>query len=233
MAGRLTPPTTESTPTLAPSVYSTALQSLVELAKRNDPIAFVAAAEDIELRGPALDPTRLLIAVPLVLAYLVRDDVPPARFALTRLPPALQSEPLASHTFNLVASTAERKYPNVYARAVVLREFCEAKVDNPAFVQLISVLLDAFIDGFRKRAFDLVSKSYSSIPLNLAQFYLGLPEDRLVAETGKVGWTYANGLLTPSKLQGAISAQNFGGNPSTVKTFEQMIDVVAQLEGGA
>ena len=54
-----------------------------------------------------------------------------------------------------------------------------------------------------------------------------------IAETARVGWTFADGVFTPSPAttgQGAPSAQTFTGIPSNVKTFQQIIDSAAQLE---
>ena len=45
---------------------------------------------------------------------------PPARFALTRLPSPLLHHPLTEGLFNLLASTSERNYPQVYLRAKAL-----------------------------------------------------------------------------------------------------------------
>lgn len=79
----------------------------------------------------------------------VRSDTrrrPPARFALTRLPSALTSNALATHAFSLVASTSERNYHNVYARAQVLREFVATPVGfgdaDQDFTQIVTLLLD-------------------------------------------------------------------------------------------
>lgn len=42
---------------------------------------------------------------------------PPALFAILRLPEVLKANPIASAILKLVASTAERKYENIYPRA--------------------------------------------------------------------------------------------------------------------
>lgn len=237
MAAPLTPPPTEPQTTSAPvpSVYVSALGRLLGLVQNHELDAFVSAAEDIDLTGPDADAARLLVSTPLVLAYLARDDVPPARFALARLPRTLTAHPLSTHSLSLTASTAERNYPNVYARVQVLREF----VATPAgfgdgdqdFTQLVNILLDIFLDRFRQRAFALVSRSYASIPLPLAQSYLGFPEDKLVAETTQAGWTFNGGVFTPQSTTPATNAsQTFAPRPSSVQTFEQVVKAVAQLD---
>lgn len=232
-----TPPPTEPAAQPAPSVYAAALPDLLAPVQAGAIDRFVALAEDLDLTGPESDPARLLVTVPLVLGYLGRDDVPPARFALTRLPEPCTATPLAKHAFDLVASTSQRTYPNVYARAQVLREFVAAGCGfGPAdqdFTQIVSLLLDHFLDGFRKRAFQLVSKSYTSIPLALAQVYLGLPEEKLIAETTREGWQFADGLFTPKRVADPSTSQTFAARPSSINSFDQVVRAAAQLESFA
>jgi COP9 signalosome complex subunit 8 len=58
---------------------------------------------------------------------------PPARFALTRLPSPLLHHPLTEGLFNLLASTSERKYPQVYIRAKALLNELSADADMSVF----------------------------------------------------------------------------------------------------
>ncbi|KZV96194.1 hypothetical protein EXIGLDRAFT_733765 [Exidia glandulosa HHB12029] len=237
MAAPLTPPSdTQTAP--PPSIYVTALGQLLSLVQNGELDRFITAAEDVDLSGPEADTSRLLVASPLALAYLARDDVPPARFALTRLPESLKSNGVASHTFRLVASAADRNHPNVYARSQVLREFVATPVGlgdaDQDFTQIVTLLLEIFLERFRKRAFNLVSKSYTSIPLALAQSYLGLSEEKLIADTTQAGWQFVDGVFTPTvATQTTQTTQAFVSRPSTVKTFDQVVKAVAQLESFA
>ena len=97
------------------------------------------------------DVSRLLLTAPLVLAYLILDDMydlrttnarylliyfairPPARFALTRLPSPLLHHPPTEGLFNLLASTSERNYSQVYVRAKALAETLNADPDLNVF----------------------------------------------------------------------------------------------------
>ena len=96
------------------------------------------------------DASRLLLTVPLVLSYLILDDMydfrarsflcslnlanrPPGRFALTRLPSPLLRHSVTEGLFNLLASTYERNYHQVYARARALVETLSADADLGIF----------------------------------------------------------------------------------------------------
>jgi hypothetical protein len=111
-------------------------------------------------------PTRFLVTAPLILAYLIVDDLwvlehiigvslgwttrlsPPARCAMTRLPQNLASSPLAKQLYSLMASTSERKYNNVYSRALELRN----SVSQPDFFDTsLGALLGLLIDSFLGR----------------------------------------------------------------------------------
>ena len=94
--------------------------------------------------------SRLLLTAPLVLSYLILDDMydskvrnavyfadfatrPPGRFALTRLPSPLQNHPITEGLFNLLASTSERNYSQVYVRATALVETLSVDADLSIF----------------------------------------------------------------------------------------------------
>lgn len=65
--------------------------------------------------------------------YQTLEISPPARFALTRLPPPLLRHPLTEGLFNLVASTSERNYPQVYVRGRALGDALSADADCSVF----------------------------------------------------------------------------------------------------
>lgn len=116
---------------------------------------------------------------------------------MTRLPESLASYGLSQALFQVLASTHERKYSDVYRRAEELHEF----VSQPAFAdaalgQILAGMVASFIGqypnanatslplincvvvSFRKKTFELLSTAYTSIPLPLAQWYLGYPGDK-------------------------------------------------------
>ncbi|KAJ7311509.1 COP9 signalosome [Mycena albidolilacea] len=176
--------------------------------------------------------TRLLLTAPLVLAYLISDDLPPARFALTRLPNNLATSPLGKQLYSLLASTSERKYANVYTRAQALVEL----VGQPDFFDtslgaLLGVMVSAFLESFRTRTFNLLQKAYTSLPLPLAETYLGLSSNEVLAAAERSGWSYdpSTHVLTPAQKPSIRPARN-GFAPSSLGTFDFVSNSVAKLE---
>lgn len=100
---------------------------------------------------------------------------------------------------DLVSATAERQYNKVYLRAQALFDLA-SQPDFPdvKLASLIANLVTNFTgkhiqvkaisglpsaaapEAFRFRTFTLLSKAYSSLPLSLAQVYLGLPGDQVL-----------------------------------------------------
>ena len=128
---------------------------------------------------------------------------PPGRFALTRLPSPLLHHPAAEGLLNLLASTSERNYPQVYARAEALAETLSADADlgifGPSMVKSfigkwlsrhgsMPSLTPSSKASFRSRAFNLISKAYTSIPVSLAESYLGLPRDEMLPSKIVIGY---------------------------------------------
>jgi len=106
-------------------------------------------------------PSRLLVIAPLVLSHLILDELPPARYALLRLPETLASLPLSQALLALVTSTINREHANIYEQAETLHVL----VSQPDFFDkdlatMLQALLVAFLDSFRLRTFDLLSKKH-------------------------------------------------------------------------
>ncbi|KAF8582274.1 hypothetical protein K439DRAFT_1351580, partial [Ramaria rubella] len=149
------------------------------------------------------DLSRLFIVAPLVLGCLILDDLPPARYALTRVPHGLANHTLSQALFSLLAATWDRKHGSVYQRSQELVDI----VSTPTFFSqplatLIRSLNEKFIHEFRERTFALISQAYTSISLPLFQTYLGsLPVNQVLLAAQQKGWSYdaAGQILAPSK----------------------------------
>ncbi|KAH9180295.1 COP9 signalosome [Lactarius sanguifluus] len=186
---------------------------ITALQARGDYYGLIQAAERADLIVAHDDhPTRLLIAVPLVLSYLIVNDLPSAKFALLRIPDAVASVPLAQATLKLFASVWERRYENIFPRGEALSNLARRADHLQAdLAELIASLVGTFIESFRQRTFVLVSKAYTTIPLSLAQVYLGLQSDHLLRVTSSEGWHFdaPSRILTPvriSKKDRAVSS---------------------------
>jgi COP9 signalosome complex subunit 8 len=217
--GPITPaPTTDSYQRLLPTIADlVAQQQYTELAR-------VAELADLNPDSHGR-PTRLLLVAPLVLSYLILNTLPPARFALTRLPNRTATHPLAQALFGLVAATSEHSYTAVYSRASAV----VAATDDPALAPLVSSLATAFVDQHRRRALELIDKAYTSISVTHAQPYLSLPPDQIAALLASKGWTYDAGsqILT----RGPISAIARGKPvPPSLSAIDLIVDAAARLE---
>ncbi|KAF9652910.1 hypothetical protein BDM02DRAFT_3183252 [Thelephora ganbajun] len=225
-------PPAQSQPTQIHTIYREIFPIIADKAIDRDwsGLAVLAELHDLRTEYDA-DASRLLLTTPLVLSYLILDDIPPARFALARLPSPLLHHPLTEGLFNLLASTYERKYSQVYLRARALAEALSVDVDLSIFGPS---MVKSFVASFRTRAFNLISKAYTSIPVSLAESYLGLPRDELLPTVTRLKWKYnpVTNILTPVRLQNtnARHIQGVVSGPSTLLTFDIVTNGVALLE---
>ncbi|EIW60190.1 uncharacterized protein TRAVEDRAFT_57526 [Trametes versicolor FP-101664 SS1] len=211
-------------PSISDMARNGSLGELIELAERGDLSAEYHT-----------DPSRMLLVAPLVLAYMITDQLPAARHAMTRLPESLASYGLSQALFQVLASTHERKYSDVYRRAEELHEF----VSQPAFAdaalgQILAGMVASFIVSFRKKTFELLSTAYTSIPLPLAQWYLGYPGDKAeevlnVALANNWKFDQTTRIFTPS-TQPTTSSRGIGYTQSTLQALNLVADTVANLE---
>ncbi|KAJ7112385.1 COP9 signalosome [Mycena crocata] len=176
--------------------------------------------------------TRLLLTAPLVLAYLTIDELPPARCALARLPNNFNSAPVVKQLLALLASTSERKYANVYTRAQALRELVsQPDFHDTSLGSILAVMIDFFLESFRTRTFNLLLKAYTSLPLSLAQMYLGLPADDVLAAAATGGWAYDASTQVLSPAPKPLGGTSNGFAPfSSLATFDFVANSVARLE---
>ncbi|KAI0372974.1 hypothetical protein BV20DRAFT_1042308 [Pilatotrama ljubarskyi] len=218
------------------TTYELLFPSISDLARSGSMRELIEVAERGDLSGQFnADPSRLLLVAPLVLSYMILDELPEARHALTRLPGNLASFALSRGLFQLLASTTERKYTDVYHRASELHQF----VLQPAFSdaglgQILAGMLTSFVGAFRKKTFDLLSRAYTSIPLPLAQSYLGYSTEQTeeflnVALANNWKYDQSTQILTPSP-QPASSLRGNGYAQSTLQALNLVADTVANLE---
>lgn len=230
--GNSSVPAPASTAQTKQDPYQHIFPAIADLALQSDFKKLIRTAEISDLNGDSdRQSTRLLVTAPLVLAYLIVDNLPPARYALSRLSDSLSATSLAKSLWGLVASAWDRKYANVYSRAESLFKL----VEQPDFFDqklatVIAGMVTTFMESFRQRAFVLLSKVYTSVPLFLAQIYLGLSSDQLLIVAERAGWSYNSSIniLVPaaSSIDGPIMKPDF----SSLSTFHFVADSVAKLE---
>jgi len=150
---------------------------------------------------------------------------------LLRLPDAVASLPLAQALSNLFASVWEGRYESVYSRAEALfnlaRQADFSHIEVAAAV--LTTLVSTFIESFRQRTIVLLSKAYTTIPLALAEVYLGLPAGELLSTVLEKGWNLdaTSHILTPVAVARKHSQCS---TPSTLRMFNAVADNVARLE---
>ncbi|KAJ7481183.1 hypothetical protein B0H11DRAFT_2024585 [Mycena galericulata] len=214
-------------------VYTQIFPQIGSLASEKKYAELISLAESADTVEDASQPSRLLLTAPLVLAYLATDNLPPARYALMRLPNNLASSPLGKQLYGLLASTSERKYANVYSRAHALVELVgQPDFFNTSLGALLGVMTATFLDEFRLRTFNLLLKAYTSLPLSLAQTYLGLPAEEVLTAAANGGWAFdgATQVLTPASKAGANPTTTVNSPVSSLATFGFVADSVARLE---
>ncbi|KAG7448211.1 uncharacterized protein BT62DRAFT_947185 [Guyanagaster necrorhizus] len=214
-------------------VFQQAFQKIASLSSEKQWHELISVAEDADVWGDDESPvSRLLVVAPLVLGYLIIDDLPAARFALTRIHPRLQKLPISTALASLLESSMERKHKEVYARAEVLYNMAKdtGSAPDPKFPGVLSEMVQAFTESFRERTFRLLSKAYAALPLALAQTYLGLTSDRLLAAAESNNWKYnaSTQVLSPTVSSGpqgtSLSAS------SSLAIFGFIADSVAEVE---
>jgi COP9 signalosome complex subunit 8 len=117
--------------------------------------------------------SRLLVVAPLVLAYLIRDELyvylrieasaglitnfsSPAYYALTRLPDNAMGQPLCQALLSLLASTWERKHAMVYSRAESLHYMVEQSdfVNAKLIMDMVTTFVGMWCYLFHESSFD-------------------------------------------------------------------------------
>lgn len=230
------PPPAQAVPAVAeppsPDPYTVVFPIIVDLTAQKSYDELVRVAEEAEISATVdASPSHLLVTIPLVLTYLILDQIPPARYALERLPPNLASQPLCIDLHHLLSATYQRDYPIIYARV----EQIDHLVSQPDFaapdlVPIVKTLLNEFIQNFRQRTFVLLSKAYSSLSLQHAQIFLGLASEALIQAIQAHQWTYdaSTHIVRPKPISRAIRPTHTA--PSSLASFDVVADGIVGLE---
>ncbi|KAG2362486.1 hypothetical protein BDR07DRAFT_1284470 [Suillus spraguei] len=182
-------------------IYQQVFPQLSDLAEQKNFIAITNIAEHHDLNGSNdKSYSRLLLIAPLVLAYMVLDDLTPAQHALARLPENVSSHPLSHALAALLVSASERKYENTYARAQELFQMSQqSDFPDSRLGKTVGLLVNDFLDEFRKNTFTLVSRAFACLHITEAQKLLGLGRKEVLAIANSNHWQFdaASGILRP------------------------------------
>ncbi|KXN92185.1 COP9 signalosome complex subunit 8 [Leucoagaricus sp. SymC.cos] len=229
------PPAPASSLSTADDSFPATFPLIVDLAGKAQYHELLLRAEETDvLSNSSRSPSRLFTVSPLVLTYLIVDNIPPAQYALSRLPDPLLAMPLTKALLELVSATAERRYSQIYARAEALFNLvAQPNFSDTKLASLIANLVTNFLETFRERTFALISKAYSSLPLSLAQIYLGLPGEQIVRAAEQHGWIYdvSSQILEPKPMADASPSAAVQNLPiSSLSAFKFIADSVGELE---
>ncbi|KAG1778488.1 hypothetical protein EV702DRAFT_1093571 [Suillus placidus] len=174
------------TPTQLPAaqdIYQQVFPQLSDLAEQRNFIGIINIAEHHDLNGSNdKSYSRLLLIAPLVLAYMVLDDLTPAQHVLARLPENVSLHPLSHALAVLLASALERNYENTYTRTHELFQLSQqSDFPDPKLGKTVGLLVNDFLDAFRKNTFTLVSRAFACLHVTEAQKLLGLGRKEVLA----------------------------------------------------
>lgn len=229
-------PTGSSAALTGDDVFQRAFPNLANLATDSQYTALIDKAEAVDLtavRDNEYRQTRFFVTAPLVLSYLIIDHLSPARHALLRLPDRLQLSPLGQALISLVASTTERHYASIYSRAQALFQLAgDSKFPDQALGNVITDLTSRFVETFRAKTSILLKNAYVSLPLPLAQVYLGMTTDLMVDVAQNLGWSLdpSASILTLPSDESEASKFSVGGGVSSLTMFHFVADSVAKQE---
>ncbi|KAH8826864.1 hypothetical protein DL96DRAFT_1604588 [Flagelloscypha sp. PMI_526] len=212
-------------------VYTARFDLIKDLALAGNLAEMLNFAQEADVQGKdEASATHFLIIVPLVLGYLIEGSLPAARHTLTSLPRGFHNTPLWKALITLVASVTEKKFAHVYVRANELKAIpAAAGFQLPQLSPVVTVLVDRFIEDYRNKTSTLVSNAFTSIPVTIAQSYLGLDSATVLTGAQQAGWSYDAGtkMLFPKPQTSAKSKQ---ANASTLNAFNFIADSVCKLE---
>ncbi|KAG2147255.1 hypothetical protein BD769DRAFT_724996 [Suillus cothurnatus] len=215
-------------------IYQQVFPQLSDLAEQKNFIGITNIAEHHDLNGSNdKSYSRLLLIAPLVLAYMVLDDLTPAQHALARLPENVSSHPLSHALAALLKSTLERKYENTYARAQELFQISQqSDFPDPRLGKTVGLLVNDFIDAFRKNTFTLVSRAFACLHITEAQKLLGLGRKEVLTIANNNHWQFdaASGVLRPSNASLPALVSTKPVLPSSLMTFDLVVNSVTTSE---
>ncbi|KAF8330077.1 COP9 signalosome [Cantharellus anzutake] len=199
---------------------------------RWDDLIRTAERADLKKAGRESDVTRFLVVIPLSLSYLILDQAPSAHWVLMRLPDELINTPLPQLLFKLTASIADRKYTNIYSRANDVLSLVSETTLDPELKEVVTELLQKFLEVFRRRTFDLLRQAFTEISVSEVQQYLGVSPDVILQVAKASGqWTYnsTSQLLRPICETSHPLAST--SDASTLRTFKSVWSGAIGLEG--
>ncbi|KAJ4475692.1 hypothetical protein J3R30DRAFT_3501933 [Lentinula aciculospora] len=212
--------------------YQLILPRIAEFAAQKRWLELIDVAEITEINASNDQQlSRLFVIVPLILAYLIKNDLPIAKLVLERLPTSIRINPLIKNLGSLTAAYSAGAYEQVYSRANALTNMVtQPEFQQPELAQLINLMVESFLFSFRDRTFLLLSRAYTSITLSLAEMYFGLGSGELLPIAARHGWTYDTSTKVLQPIPTSESTSSLVPASSSLANFNFIVQSVSQLE---
>ncbi|KAJ3797205.1 hypothetical protein GGU11DRAFT_87476 [Lentinula aff. detonsa] len=212
--------------------YQLIFPRIAELSSQKRWIELIDIAEMTEINASNDQQlSRLFVIVPLILAYLIQNDLPIAKLVLERLPIDIRMSPLISNLGSLTKAYSAGAYEQIYSKAnALVNMVAQPEFQQPELAQVINAMVECFLSSFRDRTFLLLSRAYTSMTLSLAEMYFGLGADELLPVAARHGWAYD----TPTKVLKPVptneTASFFAPAASSLANFNFIAQSVSLLE---
>ncbi|KAJ3932814.1 MAG: COP9 signalosome [Lentinula lateritia] len=212
--------------------YGLIFPKIAELATQKRWIELIDIAEITEINANDDHKlSRLFVIVPLVLAYLIKNDLPIAKLVLERLPPDIRLNPLIKNLGLLATSYSAGAYEQIYSNAnALVNAVAKPEFQQPELAQVINIMVESFLFSFRDRTFLLLSRAYTSITLSLAEMYFGLGSSELLPVAARHGWAYDTSTKVLKPVPTNEPASFVAPAVSSLVNFNFIAQSVSQLE---
>ncbi|KIK58199.1 hypothetical protein GYMLUDRAFT_699536 [Collybiopsis luxurians FD-317 M1] len=212
--------------------YQLIFPRIAELASQNRWVELIDTAEITEINASNEQQlSRLFVVVPLILAYLIQNEIAIAKLVLERLQSNIISTPLIKAVGSLTVAYSAGAYEKIYSKAeTLLNAVAQPAFPEPELAQVIKGMVESFILSLRDRTFVLLSRAYTSISLSHAEMYFGMKADDLLPVAARHGWAYdvSSKVLRPVPAKEPASLVTPA--ISSLTNFSLIAQSVSQLE---
>ncbi|KAE9398145.1 hypothetical protein BT96DRAFT_883263 [Gymnopus androsaceus JB14] len=211
--------------------YQLIFPRIIELANQKQWLELIDTAETTEIHAiNDQQLSRLLVIVPLILAYLIQNEIPIATLVVKRLP-NMKSIPLMKAVGDLTLAYSSGVYEQIHSEVNTLSTIvAQPDFPEPQLAKVVQSMVADFLISFRNRTFLLLARAYTSMSLSLAEMYFNMSADELLPVAANQGWTYdvSSKILKPVATKEPTSFTAPGA--SSLSEFNFIAQSVSQLE---
>jgi len=152
-----------------------------------------------------------------LLSYYFVGDMDNARFLWKRIPISVKStKPEFLAIWKIGQALWGKKYADIYATT-----------NSFTWTEPHKTLIGLFLDSFREKTFNLISRAYTAISLSDASVYLGLPSELILKSASERGWGFdkSTNILSP------VAITQLKEQSTSLTQLQQLTDYFCYLEG--